>query len=206
LASRLSFFLWSSIPDDQLLDVAERGKLRDPVVLKGQVQRMLRDPRSNALVTNFAGQWLQLRRLDEIKPDIVSFPDFDGTLQEALQQETELFLQYVVREDRPLMEILDANYTYLNERLARHYGILNIYGSSFRRVPVADENRRGLLGQGSILALTSYATRTSVVLRGKWVLENVLGTPPPPPPPGVPPLKDRGDDGKIKSVRQSMED
>ena len=205
LASRLSFFLWSSIPDDQLLEVAEHGKLHDPEVLKQQVQRLLRDPRSKALVTNFAGQWLQLRRLAEVKPDIVTFPDFDGTLREAFQQETELFLLSMVREDRPLMEILTAEHTFLNERLARHYGIPNVYGSSFRRVPVTDENRRGLLGQGSILALTSYATRTSVVLRGKWVLENILGTPPPPPPRNVPPLKDRGDDGKINSVRESME-
>jgi hypothetical protein len=206
LASRLSFFLWSSIPDDELLDVAEHGKLRDSQVLKQQVERMLRDPRSNALVTNFAGQWLQLRRLADVKPDIVTFPDFDGTLQEAFKQETELFLLSMVSEDRPLLEILNADYTFMNERLARHYGVPNIYGSSFRRVPVTDENRRGLLGQGSILALTSYATRTSVVLRGKWVLENMLGTPPPPPPQNVPLLKDRGDDGKIKSVRESMEE
>jgi hypothetical protein len=205
LASRLSFFLWSSIPDDQLLDLAERGKLKDPAVLKEQVQRMLRGPRAKALVTNFAGQWLQLRRLADVKPDIVTFPDFDGTLREAFAQETELFLQSMLHDDRPLMEILDADYTFLNERLARFYGIPNIYGSSFRRVTVTDENRRGLLGQGSILSLTSYATRTSVVLRGKWVLENILGTPPPPPPPNVPQLKDRGEDGKIKSVRESME-
>jgi Protein of unknown function (DUF1592)/Protein of unknown function (DUF1588)/Protein of unknown function (DUF1587)/Protein of unknown function (DUF1585)/Protein of unknown function (DUF1595)/Cytochrome C oxidase, cbb3-type, subunit III len=205
LASRLSFFLWSSIPDDELLSVAEQGKLKEPAVLKQEVQRMLRDPRSKALVTNFAGQWLQLRRLADFKPDIVTFPDFDGTLQEAFAEETELFLQSMVREDRPLMEILTADYTFLNERLARHYGIPNIYGSTFRRVPVTDESRRGLLGQGSILALTSYATRTSVVLRGKWVLENILGTPPPPPPPNVPTLKDRGDDGKIRSMREAME-
>jgi hypothetical protein len=206
LASRLSFFLWSSIPDDQLLDVAEHGKLKDPVVLKQQVQRMLRDPRAKALVTNFAGQWLQLRRLEDAKPDIVTFPDFDGSLQEAFAQETEQFLQSMVREDNPLMDVLTADYTYLNERLARFYGIPNVYGSRFRRVTVTDENRRGLLGQGSVLALTSYATRTSVVLRGKWVLDNILGTPPPPPPPNVPSLKDRGDDGKIKSVRESMEE
>ena len=205
LASRLSFFLWSSLPDDELLDLAEHGKLKDPAVLKQQVQRMLRDPRSAALITNFAGQWLQLRRLADAKPDIVSFPDFDGTLQEAFQQETELFLLSMVREDRPLADLLNADYTFLNERLARHYGIPNVYGTRFRRVTINDENRRGLLGQGSILTLTSYATRTSVVLRGKWVLENILGTPPPSPPPNVPPLKDRGDDGKIKSVRESME-
>jgi len=205
LASRLSFFLWSSVPDDQLLGLAERGKLKDPAVLREQVGRMLSDPRSTTLVTNFAGQWLQLRRLAEVKPDIVSFPDFDGTLQEAFRQETELFLLSMVRGDRPLVDLLNADYTFLNERLARHYGITNIYGTRFRRVTLTDENRRGLLGQGSILTLTSYATRTSVVLRGKWVLENILGTPPPPPPANVPPLKDKGDDGKIKSVRESME-
>jgi hypothetical protein len=144
--------------------------------------------------------------LEDAKPDIVTFPDFDGSLQEAFAQETEQFLQSMVREDNPLMDVLTADYTYLNERLARFYGIPNVYGSRFRRVTVTDENRRGLLGQGSVLALTSYATRTSVVLRGKWVLDNILGTPPPPPPPNVPSLKDRGDDGKIKSVRESMEE
>ena len=205
LASRLSFFIWSSIPDDQLLEAAERGKLKDPALLKQQVHRMLRDPRAKSLVTNFAGQWLQLRRLEDVKPDIVTFADFDGTLQGAFARETEMFLQSMVREDHPLMDVLNADYTYLNERLARFYGVRDVYGSRFRRVTVTDENRRGLLGQGSVLALTSYATRTSVVLRGKWVLENILGTPPPPPPPNVPVLNDRGDDGKIKSVRESME-
>jgi hypothetical protein len=205
LASRLSFFLWSSIPDDELLNLAEHGKLKDATVLDQQVRRMLRDPRSSALVSNFFGQWLQLRHVAALLPDPVEFRDFDGNLREAFQQETERFLESMIREDRPLLELLDANYTFLNERLARHYGIPNVYGSSFRRVILTDENRRGLLGQGSILSLTSYATRTSVVLRGKWILENILGTPPPPPPPNVPALNDRGDDGKIKSVRQAME-
>ena len=206
LASRISFFLWSSAPDDQLLNIAARGGLKDPLVLEQQVRRMLRDPRSKALISNFFGQWLQLRRVPDLDPDEVEFPGFDGTLREALQQETQLFLESMLREDRPLMDLLDANYTFVNERLARHYGIPNVYGSTFRRVALTDENRRGLLGQGSILSLTSYATRTSVVLRGKWVLENILGTPPPPPPPNVPALKDRSDDGTIKSVRQSMEE
>jgi len=206
LASRLSFFLWSSVPDDELLGLAERGKLKDPAVSEQQVRRMLRDPRAKALVKNFFSQWLQLRHVEELVPDPVEFRDFDVNLREAFRQETEMFLGSMLREDRPLMELLDANYTFVNERLARHYGIPNIYGSTFRRVPITDDNRRGLLGQGSILSLTSYATRTSVVLRGKWLLENIMGTPPPAPPPNVPALKDRTDDGKIKSVRQSMEE
>jgi len=206
LASRLSFFLWSSIPDDELLGLAERGRLKDPVVLDQQVRRMLQDPRSQALATNFAGQWLQTRKLSEIQPDISEFPDYDINLKEAFAQETELFLQSMLEENHPLMDLLDANYTFLNERLARHYGIPNVYGSSFRRVTLADENRRGLLGQGSVLMLTSYPNRTSVVLRGVWLLTNILASPPPPPPPNAPPLKDRGDDGRIKPVRESMEE
>ena len=206
LASRLSFFLWSSIPDDQLLSLATQGKLHNREVLAQQVRRMLADSRSKALVSNFAGQWLQLRHLAELSPDDKEFPDFDDSLREAFQQETELFLESMVREDRPLMEVLDANYTFVNERLANHYGIPNIYGSSFRRVTLTDENRRGLLGQGSILSLTSYPTRTSVVLRGVWLLTNILGTPPPAPPPNVPVLKDRGNDGRIRSLRESMEE
>ena len=205
LASRLSFFLWSSIPDDQLLDLAERGRLRDPAVLEQQVRRMLRDPRSKAMVSNFGGQWLQLRRLANLSPDPLEFPSFDDTLRADLAQETELFLESMVREDHPLMELLGANYTFLNERLAKHYGIPNVYGNSFQRVTLTDENRMGLLGQGSILALTSYPTRTSVVLRGVWLLTNILATPPPAPPPNVPALKDRGEDGKPKSVRAAME-
>ena len=206
MASRLSFFLWSSIPDDELLELAEHSKLQDKAVLEKQVKRMLSDPRSNALVSNFFGQWLQLRRVPGLSPDAAEFPDFDGNLREGFQKETELFLDSMLREDHPLIDLLDANYTFVNERLARHYGIPGVYGSTFRRVTLTDDNRRGLLGQGSILSLTSYATRTSVVLRGKWLLENILGTPPPPPPPNVPALKDRSDDGRIKSVRESMEE
>jgi hypothetical protein len=206
LASRLSFFLWSSIPDDQLLNLAERGKLGNAEVLEQQVRRMLRDPRSEAFLKNFFGQWLRLRRVPGLTPDPGEYRDFDEDLRQAFQKETELWLESMLKEDRPLMDLLDSNYTFLNERLALNYGIPNIYGNHFRRVTVADDNRRGLLGQGSILTLTSYATRTSVVLRGVWVLDNILGTPPPPPPPNVPALIDRGGDGKIKSVRQSMEE
>ena len=205
LASRLSFFLWSSIPDDELLNVAETGKLHDPAVLEQQARRMLRDPRSKIFVSNFFGQWLQLRHVANLTPDRGEFPDFDENLRQAFEKETELFLESMVREDRPLMELLDADYTFVNERLARHYGIPNIYGNTFQRVTLTDENRRGLLGQGSILSLTSYPIRTSVVLRGVWLLTNILGTPPPPPPPNVPSLKERSDDGKVLSVRQSME-
>jgi hypothetical protein len=205
LASRLSFFFWSTIPDDELLGLAEHGRLREPAILDQQVARMLRDPRSKALVQNFTGQWLQVRQVAELSPDPVEFPDFDENLRDAFQQETELFMESMVRENRPLTDLLDADYTYLNERLARHYGIPNVYGSSFRRVTLSDQNRRGLLGQGSILSLTSYPVRTSVVLRGVWLLSNILATPPPSPPPNVPALKDRGDDGRILSVRQSME-
>ncbi len=206
LASRLSFFLWSSIPDDQLLDLATRGRLSNREVMGQQIRRMLADSRSKALVSNFAGQWLQLRHVAELSPDNNEFPDFDENLRQAFERETELFLDSMVREDRPLMELLDANYTFVNDRLARHYEIPNVYGSSFRRVTLTDENRRGLLGQGSILSLTSYPTRTSVVLRGVWLLTNILATPPPAPPPNVPALKDRGNDGRIRSVRESMEE
>ena len=205
LASRLSFFLWSSIPDDELLDLAAQGKLRDKAVMERQVRRMLTDPRSKALVNNFAGQWLLLRNIAEMSPDPEEFPDFDENLRSALREETELYFASMLREDRGIVELLTADYTFLNERLARHYGIPNVYGSQFRRVSLTDDNRRGLLGQGSLLATTSYATRTSVVLRGKWILSNILGTPPPPPPPNVPDLKDRDESGKILSVRQQME-
>ncbi|HEY7169563.1 MAG TPA: DUF1592 domain-containing protein [Vicinamibacterales bacterium] len=205
LASRLSFFLWSSIPDDELLSAAERGKLKDPAVLAQQVKRMLADPRSSALVTNFAGQWLYLRNMRTHAPDPAAFPDFDDNLREAFQQETELFIEANLREDRSLIDLLTANFTFLNERLARHYGVPGIYGSHFRRVTFADNSRGGLLGQGSVLTVTSYPTRTSPVLRGKWLLENILGTPPPPPPPNVPALKDTGESGKPASVRERME-
>ena len=204
LASRLSFFLWSSIPDDELLTLAEQGKLKNPAVLERQVRRMLADSRSKALVNNFAGQWLYLRNVRLVSPDRQEFPDFDDNLQEAFQRETELFFESMVREDRSALDLLDANYTYVNERLARHYGIPNVYGSHFRRVTLSDETRRGLLGQGSILTVTSYANRTSPVLRGKWVLENILGTPPPPPPPNVPSLKDNKETRAL-TMRQQME-
>ena len=206
LASRLSFFLWSSIPDDQLLDLAEAGQLKDPKVLEQQVKRMLADSRSEALVENFAGQWLYLRNIRTVAPEPSVFPTFDENLREAFQRETELFLGSMLREDRSVMELLTADYTFVNERLARHYQIPNIYGSHFRRVTLSDEERRGLLGQGSILTVTSYGNRTSPVLRGKWLLENILGTPPPPPPPDVPSLKATGEDGQALSVRERMEE
>ena len=202
LASRLSFFLWSSIPDDQLLDVAARGQLKEPAVLEQQVRRMLRDSRSNALVSNFFGQWLYTRNVAVVKPDPKAFPDFDENLREAFQRETDLFLDSQLREDRRLAELLTANYTFVNERLARHYGIPNVYGSHFRRVTLEDSPRAGVLSQGSFLTVTSYANRTSPVVRGKWLLENLLGTPPPPPPADVPPLENTRVQG---SLRQRME-
>ena len=205
LASRLSFFLWSSIPDHQLLELAESGRLKDPVVLEEQVRRMLADPRSRALVSNFVGQWLQLRNLRSLNPDPEVFSYFDDNLREAFQQETELFFESLMREDGSVLELLKADYKFVNERLARHYQIPNIYGSHFRRVTVDDEARRGILGHGSVLTVTSYANRTSPVLRGKWVLENILGAPPPPPPPDVPQLKEHDEEGKVLSMRQQME-
>lgn len=191
LASRLSFFLWSSIPDDELLGLAEKKQLRRPAVLKAQVLRMLADPRASTLATNFAAQWLHLRNLDSVTPDLRLFPDFDDNLRQGFRQETELFFQSILREDRSVLDLLSANYTFLNERLAKHYGIPHVYGSRFRRVTLGNNRKRGgLLRQGSILTVTSYATRTSPVIRGKWVLENLLGVPPPPPPDDVPALKD----------------
>ena len=204
LASRLSFFLWSSIPDDRLLDLAEQGQLRDPVVLEQQVRRMLADSRSEALVNNFAGQWLYLRNLGAKAPDSGVFPEFDENLRQAFQRETELFFASIVREDRSVVDLLGADYTFLNERLARHYQIPNVYGSRFRRVTLNDEQRKGLLGQGSLLTVTSYNTRTSPVLRGMWLLENILGTPPPPPPPDVPSLKE-DQDTEALTMRERME-
>ena len=205
LASRLSFFLWSSIPDDELLGLAIQNKLHDPVVLEQQTRRMMADPRSKALVNNFAGQWLYLRNLAAATPDARLFPDFDDNVRQAMQQETELFFESIVREDRSVMDLLGANYTFLNDRLARHYGIPNVYGSQFRKVTLADNSMRGgLLGQGSILTVTSYANRTSPVLRGKWILENILGTPPPPPPGNVPPLGDNPPVGKLPTMRERM--
>ena len=205
LASRLSFFLWSSIPDDPLLDLAAAGRLKDPAVLEEQVGRMTADSRFQSLVDNFAGQWLYLRNMRLVRPEQSVFPTFDENLRQAFQRETELFFESMLREDRSVMDLLTADYTFVNERLARHYQIPNIYGSHFRRVTLSDEHRKGLLSQGSILTVTSYANRTSPVLRGKWLLENMLGTPPPPPPPDVPALKDRGEDGEALSVRERME-
>ena len=203
LASRLSFFLWSSIPDDELLDVAARGRLKEPAVREQQVRRMLADPRSHSLVSNFAGQWLQLRNVRTVLPNSEVFPDFDDNLREAFLHESELLFESVIREDRNVLDLLRADYTFVNERLARHYGLPNIYGSRFRRVAVTDEARKGLLGHGSVLAITSHAERTSPVLRGKWILENLLGTPPPPPPADVPALEDKSD--KARTVRERME-
>lgn len=204
LASRLSFFLWSSIPDDELLDTAIRGDLGKPQVLEQQVRRMLADARSRTLVSNFAGQWLYLRNLESMTPDLRLFPDFDDNLRQAFRQETELFFESILREDRSVLEVLKADYTFLNERLARHYGIPHVLGSRFRRVALdKDSKRGGLLRHGSILTVTSYATRTSPVIRGHWVLENFLGTPPPPPPPNVPALKDNSVAANL-TVRQRL--
>jgi hypothetical protein len=191
LASRLSFFLWSSIPDDELLALAERGELGKPAVLEKQTRRMLADARAESLVKNFASQWLHLRNLDSITPDGRLFPDFDDNLRQAMRRETELMFTEILREDRTVLDLLRADHTFLNERLAKHYEIPHIYGSHFRRVALGpDSQRGGLLRHGSVLTVTSYATRTSPVIRGKWVLENLLGTPPPPPEPDVPALDD----------------
>jgi hypothetical protein len=205
LASRLSFFLWSSVPDDQLLDLAEKGKLKDPAVLDQQVHRLLDDPRADSLVSNFAGQWLYIRNLAQQKPDSDAFPEFDESLRQAFRQETELFFRNILREDHSVVELLDANYTFLNQRLAEHYGIPNIYGPQFRKVTLTDPNRGGLLGQGGILTVTSYPNRTSVVQRGKWVLDNLLGSPPPPPPADIPELMPHAKDGRPLTMREQME-
>jgi mono/diheme cytochrome c family protein len=204
LASRLSFFLWSSIPDDELIDAAERGRLKDPKVLEQQVRRMLADSRASELMRNFGGQWLLLRNVKFATPDADIYPEWDDNLREALQREAELFLESIWRGDRSIVDLVDADYSFLNERLARHYGIRNVYGQQFRRVALPDARRGGLLGMGAIQLVTSQATRTSPVLRGKWVLENLLGTPPPAPPPNVPPFPDSGDMTKL-SVRARME-
>ncbi len=205
LASRLSFFLWSSIPDDELLGAAIRGELKKPAVLEQQAIRMLQDPRSQALVTNFAAQWLYLRNLESTSPDPRLFPDFDDNLRQAMRTETEMFFESVLREDRNVLDLLRGNYTFVNERLAKHYGIPHVYGSRFRRVALEEGSvRGGLLSHGSILTVTSYATRTSPVMRGKWVLTNILGTPPAPQPPEVPLLKESDGQGKALSMRGRM--
>lgn len=205
LASRLSFFLWSSIPDDELLDKAAAGALRQPAELDKQVRRMLADPRAASLVSNFAVQWLRLQNLSAVSPDPRQFADFDHNLRQAFRQETELFVSSIIDEDRGVMDLLTANYTFLNERLAKHYGVPHVYGDRFRRVTLPDGGpRSGLLGHGSILTLTSYATRTSPVSRGKWILENIIGTPPPPPPPNVPALPEDRSMAKPATMRERM--
>jgi mono/diheme cytochrome c family protein len=205
LASRLSFFLWSSIPDEELLDAAIDGRLRKRGVLETQLRRMIADPRADALMSAFTGQWLQLRNLDKVTPDVLLYPDFDDNVRQALRRETELFFGSIVRENRSALDLLQADYTFVNERLARHYGIRGVYGSRFRRVPVDDPNRRGLLGQGSILAMTAVATRTSPVLRGKYIISNLLNTPPLPPPAVVPDLEESAHKDKPSTVREQLE-
>ena len=205
LASRLSFFLWSSIPDDQLLDAAVSGRLKDSAVLEQQVRRMLADPRAEALVNNFASQWLYLRNLDSTHPDSRLFPDFDDNLRQAFRRETEMLFESVIKDDRNVLDLLRADYTFLNERLAKHYGVSNVYGSHFRKVELGPNHvRGGLLGQGSIMTVTSYANRTSPVRRGQWILENLLGTPVPDPPLNVPPLPENEPGAKILTVRERM--
>ncbi|HUF48215.1 MAG TPA: DUF1592 domain-containing protein [Vicinamibacterales bacterium] len=206
LASRLSFFLWGTIPDRELIDLARRGTLSTPAVFDQQVQRLLADPRSEALGTRFAAQWLRLQDLDKVEPDALAFPYYDATLASAMRRETELFFDHLVREDRPAIDLVTADYTFVNERLARHYGLGGVSGPAFRKVSYPDDRRRGLLGHGSILTLTSHGNRTSPVLRGKWVMEVLLGSPPPPPPPDIPDLEDAGDavDGRFLSVAEQL--
>jgi hypothetical protein len=203
LASRLSFFLWSSIPDDELLAVAERGELSNPKVLESQTKRMLADPRSEALVKNFAGQWLFLRNVPAVQPDPAAFPEWDENLRQAMGKETELWLDSQLRENRSVVDMLTTDYTYVNQRLAEHYGIKGVFGNEFRRVKLDDPKRQGLLGQASIMAVTAYPNRTAPTIRGKWVLEQILGTPPPPPPANVPFLKEDATHTKL-SMRQRM--
>ena len=205
LASRLSFFLWSSIPDDQLLTLANRGRLGQPAVLEQQIRRMLADPRSRALVDNFAGQWLALRKAATFQPDLLANPDFDENLRDAFVKEAQLLVDSQLRADRSIVELVTANYSFLNERLARHYGVPNVYGERFRRVTFTDGVRGGVLGLGGVLMVTSYPDRTAPVSRGLWVLDNLLGMPPPPPPGNVPDLEEAGDDGRKRSMREQME-
>jgi hypothetical protein len=207
LASRLSFFLWATGPDEELVRLAERNRLSAQPVLEQQVRRMLADPRAGVLASRFAAQWLRLQDLDKINPDVRIYPDFDEQLKTSMRRETELFFGHLVRDDRPLLELFSADYTFVDERLARHYGIRDVVGAQFRKVHIPDEHRRGILGQGSVLTLTSHADRTSPVLRGKWVMEVLLGTPPPPPPPNVPDLDGTADaeDGRFRTVRERME-
>lgn len=205
LASRLSFFLWSTVPDDELLRVAGQGKLRDPKVYQEQIRRLLASDKSHSLVTNFASEWLRLRDLDTIDPDPFIYPEFDPALRAAFRRELELFVDSIQREDRSVLDLLNANYTFVNERLALHYGIPNVRGDEFRRVTLPDSRRYGLLGKGAVLMVTSYANRTSVVLRGNYILENILGTPPSPPPPNVPAFKENKEGEKPHTVREVME-
>ena len=205
LASRLSFFLWRSLPDDELLEVAARGDLADPDVLARQVRRMLADPKATRWMNDFVGQWLIVRNLELQEPDPSIFPEFEDNLRRAMIAETRMFFESQVRDDHSVLDLLRADYTFLNARLARHYNVPDVYGSHFRRVPVTNPARQGLLGHASILTVTSYAHRTSVVLRGKWVLENLLGAPPPPPPPNVPPLEENEPGAAPKSLRERME-
>jgi len=206
LASRLSFFLWSSIPDDELLSVAERGGLSDPAMLDHEVRRMLADPRSQSLVKNFVGQWLFLRNIPSIQPDVTTFTYFDENLRDALGKETEMVVENELHEDHSVSNLLKTDYTFVNQRLAEHYGIEGIYGTEFRRIPVTDPKRQGLLGHASLMTVTSYPNRTAPTIRGKWVLEQLLGTPPPPPPPNVPALKEEEQSVKVLTMRERMED
>jgi mono/diheme cytochrome c family protein len=205
LASRLSFFLWGSIPDDELLNLAGRGKLKEPAVIEQQVRRLLRDPRSTALVNNFAARWLELGKLTGVVPDTDLYREFDENLRHSMEQETKLFIEDQIRNDRNVLDLITADYSFINQRLATHYGVPNIYGDHFRRVTFTDGRRGGLLGQASLLAITSYPNRTSVVLRGRWVLANLLGAPPPAPPPDVPALQEAGANGAPRSLRERME-
>ena len=211
LASRLSFFLWSSVPDDELIALAAKGRLRDPAVLEQQVQRMIADPRSTALIANFTGQWLNVRGMQAAEPVVNVFPDFDDNLRQAFRRETELFFESIVREDRSVLDLLTGDFTFVDERLAAHYGIPNVYGSQFRRVTLGPEldMRRGLLGKGALLTVTSQPARTSPVTRGKWFLQTFLGVSPPDPPPNVPAVPERAEDqtgnAKEPTMRERME-